>query len=253
VLDTELLNPNLIPVEECGIGQRSLRYDIDYKAIAALSASEMVRDMTVFFTNDMRNKKKDITEENIRKEFDNWSTKKVIRKLVHQRRERIAEGASLPNECIEKVSELRSQVRRLQDTVRYLKSRCGDGDTDEYEQLKCDAMVGKSFIVYDKNLSAEVIDKYLFDTLKIAARDANSDDRLEAGTRHQLYILVLYCEQCFPKFKMSSKKSYDLSDIKKATASSEALEQCLVNMYSLVEQFIPKVRDAAVQGVVRLS
>ena len=52
---------------------------------------------------------------------------------------------------------------------------------------------------------------------------------------------------------MSSKKSYGLSDIKKATASSEALEQCLVNMYSLVEQFIPKVRDAAVQGVVRVS
>ena len=101
-------------------------------------------------------------------------------------------------------------------------------------------------------MSTEVIDKYLFDTLKIAARNANSDDRLEAGTRHQLYILVLFCEQCFPKFTMSSKKSYGLSDIKKATASSEALEQCLLNIYSLVEQFIPEVRDVAVQGVVRV-
>ena len=72
------MNPYLILVEDCGIGQRSLRYDSDYKAIAALSTSEMIRDMTVFFTNDMRNKKKDITEANIRKDFDRWTTKKIV-------------------------------------------------------------------------------------------------------------------------------------------------------------------------------
>ena len=49
VLDTELLNRDLIPVEECGIGRRSLTYNSDYKAIAELSTSEMVTDMTVFF------------------------------------------------------------------------------------------------------------------------------------------------------------------------------------------------------------
>ena len=82
MLDTELLNRHLIPVEECGIGQRTLTYDSDYKAIAALSTSEMVTDMTVFFTHDLRDKKKDVTVENIQKQFDLYTTKKIIRKLV---------------------------------------------------------------------------------------------------------------------------------------------------------------------------
>ena len=247
MLDTELLNRHLIPVQEC---ERSLTYDSDYKAIAELSTSEMVTDMTVFFTHDLRDKKKDVTVENIQKQFDLYTTKKIIRKLVLLRRERIAERANLPTECIQKVLELRSQVKRLQDTVRYLKTKGGVDVIDEYEQLKSDAMVGKSFIVDDVNLSIEVIDEYLFKSSKIEVRDANSDDRCEADTRHQLYIMVLFCEQCFPKFKMSKKTSYGMCDIKTATASSEALELCLVNMYSLVEKFIPKVRDAAVQGIL---
>ena len=48
VLDTELLNRDLIPVEECGIGRRTLTYDSDYKAIAELSTSEMVTQ--IFFS-----------------------------------------------------------------------------------------------------------------------------------------------------------------------------------------------------------
>ena len=48
VLDTELLNRDLIPVEECGIGRRSLTSDSDYKAIAELSTSEMVTQ--IFFS-----------------------------------------------------------------------------------------------------------------------------------------------------------------------------------------------------------
>ena len=59
-----------------------MTYDSDYKAIAALSTSEMVTDMTVFFTHDLRDKKKDVTVENIQKQFDLYTTKKIIRKLV---------------------------------------------------------------------------------------------------------------------------------------------------------------------------
>ena len=53
VLDTELLNRDLIPVEECGIGRRTLTYDSDYKAIAKLGEKELLR-MLIYLLNVYR-------------------------------------------------------------------------------------------------------------------------------------------------------------------------------------------------------
>ena len=112
------------------------------------------------------------------------------------------------------------------------------------------AMVGKSFVVEDTAISAEVIDKYLKENLDISSRgDDGLKHKVAAKAIQELYILMKYCELLYRKLRLATKAGYSLKVIKSAVNDSDALELCLENLMMFVYKHIPTVRNRVNEGI----
>ena len=231
------------PLVECQFGINAKR-DITYEYVLNMSQEDLINTLSSHFIKEyIRNGETNITEEMLQRKFSEKTTKQLVRKLVKFIREK--DDDTLPENVQQQLAEVKAQRISLGRKLQYHKSK--DDNTDslmEYQQLQKDASIGRSFIIQNTNLSAQEIDDYLFLKLDIPRRDVNFD-KIDDATRHQLYILILYCEQSFPKLRMSNKTGYSMKSVKSATSSSEALELSLKNMFIFVMKHLPTIQDAA--------
>ena len=151
---------------------------------------------------------------------------------------------------------MRTQVKSLKNTVSYLRSNVRDKENEtenqsnNFNNLMKNASLGKSFVFQNTLLTSEEIDRYLCNTLNVPVRDDDSfHDKVKADVRHQLYVLLKYCESSYPKLKLATKSGYSSKVIKNAESNAEALQLCLQNMMLFVYKHIPKVRNAVDQGI----
>ena len=111
-------------------------------------------------------------------------------------------------------------------------------------------MLGKSFVVEDTTISAEVIDQYLNEKLDIPSRGEDGlRQKVATEVRHELYILMKYCELSYPKLRLATKAGYSMKSIKSAVNDSDALELCLETLMMFVYKHIPKVRNRVNEGI----
>ena len=242
---SHLCTPNLKPVSECKFGRDSMK-DEDYQHVLNMLDEDIKHEIVSYIVNkELKGKrKKPITAEEVYKELNAMTTEKVVRKLVSLRRNEVIEE-HLDHK---REDELKVIIKHLKDRIRYLESREYTNLVNSKQcELQTDAEIGRSFIIEDTNIGNDGIDDYLLETLDIPARV--EDDKITADSRHLLYVLVLYCEQCYPKLKMSLKSGYTKKSIKNATSSKDAIELSLENLFVVIAEHVPNVKEAASRGI----
>jgi hypothetical protein len=190
-------------------------------------------------------RKTKITAEEIQHELNDMDMKSIIRRLVKERKKEVLEE----NLDLKREKELKVVIKNLKMQVRYYESReYQDSINSEHVELMSNAELGRSFVIADTTLTSEDIDKYLFDTLNVPARVDN--DKVTAESRHLLYVLLLYCETCYPKMKLSMKTGYSKKFIRSTTSSNDDLKSCLENLFMMVLDHLPNVEERANKGSI---
>jgi hypothetical protein len=198
--------------------------DEDYQHVLNMLDEDIKHEIVSYIVNkELKGKrKKPITVEEVYKELNEMTTEKVVRKLVSLRRNEVIED-HLDHK---REDELKVIIKHLKDRVRYLESRDYTNLVNSKQcELQTDAEIGRSFIIEDTNIGNDGTDDYLPEGLEIPERVEY--DKITADSRLLLYVLVLYCEQCYPKLKMSLKSGYAKKTIKNATSSKDAIESSL--------------------------
>lgn len=125
---------------------------------------------------------------------------------------------------------------------RYLESnQYIDAIKADHCKLLSDSDIGKAFIIRDTDKTSQEIDAYLLKMINLPKRVV--DDKVNNQSRYLLHLLVQYSAKCYPMLMMSKKVSYSKSQISKATCEEDALKLCLKNLFDLVAEHLPDVKD----------
>ena len=243
---SHLCTTNLTPVSEIEFGRDSMKTN-EYQYVLSMLDDDVVHEFVSYIVSRelLSPRKTPITVEEIQHELSHTNMKSIIRKLVKERKKDVLEA----NKDRKTGKELNNVIKNLKMQVRYYDSKeCETSVNSEHAQLMSNADLGLSFVIADTTFGPDEVDKYLLDTLNVPAR--SDDSKATAQSRHLMYVLVLYCEKCYPKMNMSMKSGYSKKTIRSTTSSSDDLKMSLQNLFMMVAEHLPNVQDKANQGII---
>ena len=206
----------------------------------------MIHEIVCYFVKDDLKNNKRPSEDSVKLRLGKLTTKQIVAKLAKLRRQ--GYDATLPVSQQLQIDELSSQIKSLQNTLYYRGTkRSPEESMTELEQIEYNASVGRAIIIRNANPSTSEIDLRLNEKLDVPVRPADVSKK-EADARLQLYIILLYFEEYFPKLKMSTKASYSKKKIQSAALSGDGLEDALKNLFLFVGKYLPTIRSSINQG-----